>query len=150
MEGNNQVIGNAGMYLAAYHLSRRGWNVMPTSRNARGIDLLVYDVTAKTKLGIQIKTLSKSVAAVPLGTKSIDNLMGDWWIIVASLATEPVCYILKPKEVAKRAVRDKARKPIGFREKSMQSRHLKRSGNASGMVTSRVEGSNFNPLRSAC
>jgi len=33
--------------------------------------------------------------------------MGDWWIIVASLATEPVCYILKPKEVAKRAVRDK-------------------------------------------
>jgi len=37
------VVGNIGMYFAAYRLSLLGWNVMPTSRNARGIDLLAYD-----------------------------------------------------------------------------------------------------------
>jgi hypothetical protein len=32
---NNLITGNTGMYFVAYQLSRRGWNVMPTSRNAR-------------------------------------------------------------------------------------------------------------------
>ena len=45
----SQVVGNAGMYFAAYRLSRRGWNVMPTSRNARGIDLLAYDAAANSE-----------------------------------------------------------------------------------------------------
>ncbi len=101
-----QVTGNIGMYYAAYRLSQMGWNVMPTARNARGIDLLAYDVDAKQKLGIQVKALSKR-SAVPLGIKGVDNLMGDWWIIVASIATKQECFILKPTEVSKLAVRDK-------------------------------------------
>jgi hypothetical protein len=36
--GGAQVIGNIGMYYAAYRLSQQGWNVMPTARNARGVD----------------------------------------------------------------------------------------------------------------
>ena len=43
---SGQVVGNIGMYYAAYRLSLMGWNVMPTSRNAKGIDLLAYDATA--------------------------------------------------------------------------------------------------------
>jgi hypothetical protein len=65
---HHQVVGNIGMYYAAYRLSRRGWNVMPTSRNARGIDLLAYDAPAGRYLGIQVKALSKPKAPVPLGT----------------------------------------------------------------------------------
>src|SRR5882757_5890232 len=80
----SQVVGNAGMYYAAYRLSQRGWNVMPTARNARGVDLLAYDATAKNFLGLQIKALSKRIP-VPLG-KSIENLIGDWWIIVTKVA----------------------------------------------------------------
>lgn len=108
MEGqrNRQVAGNVGMYFAAYHFSRKGWNVMPTSRNARGIDLLAYDAYGKDCLGIQIKALS-GTGAVPLGTKPLDNLMGDWWIVITDVATEPECYILTPDEVSKLAVRDK-------------------------------------------
>ena len=34
--GGAQVVGNIGMYYAAYRLSQQGWNVMPTARNARG------------------------------------------------------------------------------------------------------------------
>ena len=36
------------MYYAAYRRSQQGWNVMPTARNARGVDLLAYDVGAHT------------------------------------------------------------------------------------------------------
>ncbi|MCB2110190.1 MAG: hypothetical protein H6895_03065 [Defluviimonas sp.] len=31
-----QITGNAGLNYAAWQLSRRGWHVMPTIRNARG------------------------------------------------------------------------------------------------------------------
>ena len=77
-----QVVGNVGLYYAAYQLSQRGWNVMPTSRNARGVDILAYDMRAQNYLGIQVKALSKR-NPVPLG-RSIDRdrFMGDWWIIV--------------------------------------------------------------------
>src|SRR4051812_4269755 len=94
-----QVIGNVGMYFAAYRLPQIGWNVMPTPRNARGIDVLAYDVTAEHYLGIQVKALSKLKPPVPLGT-SVDRFMGDWWIIVTKAATSiPECFIMKPEEV---------------------------------------------------
>ena len=57
MPGGAQVVGNIGMYYAAYRLSQQGWNVMPTSRNARGVDLLVYDVGAHVYKGIQVLSL---------------------------------------------------------------------------------------------
>jgi hypothetical protein len=47
---------------------------MPTSRNARGIDLLIYNADAHDYKGIQVKALSKLKPPVPLG-KSIDILM---------------------------------------------------------------------------
>ncbi len=108
----NLVVGNVGMYFAAYQLSLRGWNVMPTSRNARGIDLLAYDADASRFLGIQIKTLSKKNGAVPLGLHAPDNLLGDWWIIVTNIARitdheNPICFVMTPEEVRKGAVRDK-------------------------------------------
>lgn len=100
-----QVVGNVGMYFAAYRLSQMGWNVMPTARNARGIDLLAYDATAGRYLGIQVKALSKLKPPVPLGI-SIDYLMGDWWIIVTKAATpNPECFIIKPDEVRRLAHR---------------------------------------------
>ena len=57
--GATQVVGNVGLYFAAYRLSRMGWNVMPTARNARGVDLLAYDVSGQNYKSIQIKALSK-------------------------------------------------------------------------------------------
>lgn len=105
-QSGRQVVGNAGMYFAAYRLSQKGWNVMPTARNARGVDLLAYDTSAKKYLGIQIKTLSKQ-GAIPLGIKPLDHLLGDWWIIVANVAIDPVCFIMTPDEVRRGAVQDK-------------------------------------------
>jgi hypothetical protein len=98
----NHVTGNVGMYYAAYRLSKMGWNVMPTARNAKGIDLLAYDADARRYLGIQIKTLSKH-DNVPLGKKGPDHLLGDFWIIVCG-TTEPECFIMTLDEVRERAV----------------------------------------------
>lgn len=98
-----QIVGNAGLYLACYELSLRGWNVMPTSRNARGVDIIAYNESATAFKGLQVKALSKK-APVPLG-QSLDKIMGDYWIIINNLATRPQCFILTPSEVLARAHR---------------------------------------------
>lgn len=103
MKRHSHVTGNAGLYYACYRLSRLGWNAIPTSRNARGIDILLYDAHCKKKLGIQVKALSKR-SPVPLG-KSISGLMGDFWLIINNISVEPVVYVMLPSEVRRRAHR---------------------------------------------
>lgn len=97
-----QIVGNTGMYYACYQLSARGWNVMPTARNARGIDLIAYVPDGSGFLGIQVKTLSYR-NPVPVG-KSLDKVMGDFWVIVVlTNPDKPNVYILTPKEVKRLA-----------------------------------------------
>ena len=103
MKLDAQVVGNAGLYLTCYHLSLLGWNAMPTARNARGIDVVVYSRDSKRYLGIQVKSLSKR-APVPLG-KSLDNIMGDFWVIINRVISEPTFFILTPDEIKERAHR---------------------------------------------
>ena len=38
-----QLVGDAGLYYICFELSKRGWNVMPTSRNAKGVDVVIYN-----------------------------------------------------------------------------------------------------------
>jgi hypothetical protein len=94
-----QVVGNIGMFYVCYRLSRIGWNVMPTARNARGIDIIAYSSDPLPKfIGVQVKALSKKVP-VPLGT-AIEHLMGDWWIIVIDVVSEtPTTFVMNPAEV---------------------------------------------------
>jgi hypothetical protein len=95
---SNQVVGNIGLFYVCYRLSRLGWNVMPTARNARGIDILIYSQDAKQTHVLQVKTLSRR-SPVPLGTK-LEGLFGDFLVICrnASLPT-PECFIMTPAEV---------------------------------------------------
>jgi hypothetical protein len=44
---SNQLVGNLGLYYTCYELSKRGWNAMPTSRNARGVVIIIYSQDAK-------------------------------------------------------------------------------------------------------
>lgn len=98
-----QIVGNIGLFYACYRLSCLGWNVMPTTRNARGIDLIAYSPDASRYLGIQVKSLSK-VSPVPLG-KTLDKIMGDQWIIVNNASDKPSAFIMLPNEVKERAHR---------------------------------------------
>jgi hypothetical protein len=102
-----QITGNVGLYYCCYRLSLMGWNVMPTARNARGVDLIAYDHDASRMISIQVKALSAR-AAVPLGT-SLDKVMGQYWVILNRVATAPTAFILEPAEVkalAKSNVKD--------------------------------------------
>lgn len=67
---NTQITGNIGMYYVCFKLSELGRNVMPTARNAKGIDIVAYREDGEY-VGIQVKTLSKP-NAIGLG-KSLEK-----------------------------------------------------------------------------
>lgn len=97
MPNDQQITGNAGLYWTCYHLSRMGWNTMPTARNARGVDIIASNSDCSRMVSIQVKTLSRR-NPVPLGG-SLDSIMGDFWVIVNEVTKEPKSYILFPSEV---------------------------------------------------
>lgn len=95
---NQQTVGNIGLFYVCYRLSRLGWNVMPTTRNAKGIDILIYSQDASTIRTIQVKALSRR-NPVPLGNK-LDHLFADYVIICRHVIREvPECFVLTPNEV---------------------------------------------------
>ena len=102
---DKQIVGNIGMFYACYQLSLLGWNVMPTSRNAKGIDIIAYSPDGKNYLGIQVKTLSNPVH-IRLGEEK-EKIMGDYWIIVVlkdkqNPTCNPTMYVLTKDEVIAR------------------------------------------------
>ncbi len=107
-----QITGNVGLYYCCYHLSLLGWNVMPTARNARGIDVVAYSRDGTRFVGVQVKALSKRVP-VPLG-KSLDKVMGDFWVIVNQVATAPSAFVLLPSEVMELAHRGEKEGRVSF------------------------------------
>ncbi len=71
---------------------------MPTARNAKGIDILVYSQDASRKLSIQVKALSRR-APVPLGA-TLKHLFADYVVICRRVTGEnPECFILRPDEI---------------------------------------------------
>ena len=108
-----QLTGNVGLYYCCYRLSLLGWNVMPTARNARGVDIIAYSRDASRFVGIQVKALSKR-NPVPLGT-SLDKIMGDYWVIVNKITSQsPSAFILLPSEVRNRAHRGEKDGRVSF------------------------------------
>jgi hypothetical protein len=108
-----QITGNIGLYYTCYHLSMHGWNVMPTSRNARGVDIVAYDRSATHFIGVQVKSLSKR-NPVPIG-KSLDKIMGDYWVIVNKVATpSPSAFVLLPSEIRELAHRGEKEGRVSF------------------------------------
>lgn len=97
MKLETQVTGNIGMYYACYKLSCMGWNVMPTARNARGIDIIAYNKSGTEFIGVQVKSLTKR-NPVPLGN-SLEKIMGDFWLILNNVAEEPNVFVMLPEEI---------------------------------------------------
>src|SRR5262249_3693968 len=112
MKLDPQITGNVGLYYCCYRLSLLGWNVMPTARNARGVDIIAYSRDAQRFVGIQVKALAKR-DPVPLGT-SLDKVMGDFWIVVNRVTSSPRAYALLPAEVKERAHRGEKEGRVSF------------------------------------
>jgi hypothetical protein len=97
-----QIVGNAGLFYVCHKLSALGWNAMPTSRNARGVDVMCFSLDGKRRLLLQVKSLSKRQPLI-LGS-DLGRLMGDYWVIVTgATGDKPKCYILRPDEVRRLA-----------------------------------------------
>jgi len=95
----SQLIGNIGLFYVCYELSRKGWNCLPTTRNAKGIDSIIYDLNGERKFTIQVKALSRR-NPVPFGSKL--EIMADFVIVCAKVFTDkPEVYILTPDDVKK-------------------------------------------------
>ncbi len=97
---NQQTVGIIGLfYVVCFCLSRCGWNVMPTSRNAKGVDVIIYsqDMKPRTKT-IQVKTLSKA-SPVPPGNP--EYLFADFVVVCRNVATReiPECFVLTSDEI---------------------------------------------------
>lgn len=60
MASKHQLTGMTGVYLVAAELSKRGFIVSPTSRSARGADLLVTDTDCKKSFAVQVKTNART------------------------------------------------------------------------------------------
>lgn len=98
---NKQIIGNAGMYYVCYLLSQKGWNAMPTARNAKGIDIVAYSEDGNF-LGIQVKTISK-LTNISLGSCTGGFLFDFLFVVVLSdtisESDNPSIYILSKEDV---------------------------------------------------
>ena len=120
-ERTNQITANIGLYWVCAHLSLRNWNAMPTSRNAVGVDIVVYKNDGPRLIGegVQVKALSRKISAVPLGN-SLDKIgkNGDkYWVIVCGIGNnlesfKPECYVLLADEVRKNATEKKNKQGV--------------------------------------
>lgn len=78
---DKQIIGNAGMYYVCYLLSQKGWNAMPTARNAKGIDIVAYSEDGKC-ITIQVKTFFRTKNKNITTFKKDESIIWDYLFIV--------------------------------------------------------------------
>jgi hypothetical protein len=54
------LIGQYGVYQVASHLNWMGYNAVPTSRNTKGVDLVVHNPSNDKAVGVQVKTMRQN------------------------------------------------------------------------------------------
>ena len=92
----NQIVGNIGLFYICYELCKRGWNAMPTSRNAKGVDIIIYNQDATKKYTIQSKSLSRR-SPVPLGISG--QIIADYLVICRNVFEIPEIFITTFKDI---------------------------------------------------
>ncbi|ESX90984.1 MULTISPECIES: hypothetical protein [unclassified Mesorhizobium] len=106
MSNDKQVTGNIGVYYVAWQLSRIGWNVMLTVRNAKGADMFAVSEDENTQHPIQVKAHAAKPQDTFLGLQP-EKHVTRWWMFVAfARSAEPVCYVVSLDEVRVRMGRD--------------------------------------------
>lgn len=60
MASKGQISGMRGVFLVAAELAQRGFVVSPTSRSARGVDLLATNLDGTRTFAVEVKSSSKS------------------------------------------------------------------------------------------
>jgi hypothetical protein len=86
---DNALVGAAGVHFVASELSRRGLVALPTTRNTRGIDVVVVDTSGRWHANIQVKTSKKKARFWLLGKKFLEfSGRNNYYAFVRFLADE--------------------------------------------------------------
>ena len=96
---NHQVTANIGLFYVCQKLSQLGLNAIPTSRNAKGADVIVYHPDNNKVLTIQVKTMSEKSPGVRIAAKvgddkieeTKDKRREDLWVIIVVDKAKEVC-----------------------------------------------------------
>jgi hypothetical protein len=102
MPSKNQLTGMRGVYLVAAELSNQGFVASPTSRSARGADILATDAECKRAFSIQVKT-SAPVSSYWLLNEHAKEMTSDTHIYVFVIINKegtPEFYVVPSTVVA--------------------------------------------------
>jgi hypothetical protein len=69
---DNAFVGAAGVHFVASELSRRGLIALPTTRNTRGIDVVVVDTSGRRHANVQVKISKKKARFWLLGKNYLE------------------------------------------------------------------------------
>jgi len=107
-----QLTGMCGVYLVAAELSKRGFIVSPTSRNAKGADILVTDQKCKHAYSIQVKTNARTFGFWLLNKEAKELKSPSHFYVFVNLRTngEIEYYIVPSYIVAKKTREEKTKK----------------------------------------
>jgi len=90
-----QLTSNIGLFYVCLELSKLGWNVLLTSRNTKGVDLVIHSQEAKRTHTTQVKSLTGREAA------NASSLIADFIVICRKvLDCKPEIFILTKQEAA--------------------------------------------------
>jgi len=112
MPSKKQLTGMRGVYLVAAELSKQGFIASPTSRSARGADILATDAECRRAFSIQVKT-SAPVSSYWLLSEHAKEMRSDTHIYVfVNIKKEgipPEFYVVPSAVVAERMWVEKQR-----------------------------------------
>jgi len=113
MSAKNQLVGMMGVYLTAAELSRRGFIASPTSRSARGADILATDLDCQKAFAIQVKT-NTAGSSYWLLNKDSKKMVSDSHIYIFLRIKEdgisPEFYVVPSRIVAEKMYIEKFKK----------------------------------------
>lgn len=98
MASRGMMAGMQGVFLVAAELSRRGFIVSTTSRNALGADLLVTDQRCQRAWSVQVKTNSGRASFWLTGAKALETKSPSHIYVFVNLGKDKPQYVVVPSE----------------------------------------------------
>lgn len=102
MPSKGQTNGMIGVYLASAELARRGFTACPTSRNARGADILVTDQNCTKAFSIQVKTNGKNANFWLLNAHAKEMVSSTHFYVLVNLRKDETDFFVVPSRVVAR------------------------------------------------
>jgi hypothetical protein len=102
-KADRQIVGMRGVYLVAAELCKHDLIVAPTSRGARGADLLATDSSCKHAFSVQVKSTKNSFFLFPKDAKK--HVSRDYIYVLVRTRKDELTYYVVPSHLAARRMK---------------------------------------------